>query len=188
MTRSCQGAPENDREVRPVLIVAGAAGSGKTTLGKQLAQIFSVALLDLDSLTNPLLDRLDPLIDGPHWNSAGPHSEAIREGRYGVLRSAAADLVSLGQRPVLVAPFTRELTAGPEWDELTRGLAPAQTLVVYVDGSPELLASRRAQRQASRDLHRPIDVPVPRPKVPHVRVDASLSTDTQVECVLSQLR
>lgn len=170
-----------------MLIVAGAAGSGKSTLGKALAHSISEALLDLDSLTNPLLDRLYEFLGGPHWNSAGPHSEAIREGRYGVLRSAAADLVSLGQRPVLVAPFTRELGAGREWDELTRDLAPAGVLVIHLDGSPELLASRRAARQASRDLHRPIDAAAQAPKVPHVRVDASRPTDEQVEYVLSVL-
>lgn len=187
MPHVCQDVSVIDRERLPVLVVAGAAGSGKTTLGRELARRFGTALLDLDSLTNPLLDELDSVLDGPHWNSAGPHSERIRAGRYAVLLAAAHDLVEIGQRPVLVAPFTRELTAGAEWERLVVQLAPAATLVVHVDGSPELLARRRAARGAERDAHRSLDAPAEKPLVPHLRVDAELSTPLQVDLVAHAL-
>lgn len=187
MTHVCQDVSVIDRERLPVLVVAGAAGSGKTTLGRELARRFGTALLDLDTLTNPLLDELDSLLDGPHWNSAGPHSERIRVGRYAVLLAAARDLVEIGQRPVLVAPFTRELTAGAEWERLVSHVAPAASLVVHVDGSPELLARRRAARGAERDAHRPVDAPAAKPLVPHLRVDAELSTPLQVDLVAHAL-
>ncbi|MDV8023741.1 AAA family ATPase [Rhodococcus sp. IEGM 1330] len=177
-----------DRDQLPVVVVAGAAGSGKTTLGRELARRFGTALLDLDTLTNPLLDQLDSLLDGPHWNSAGPHSELIRAGRYAVLLAAARDLVEIGQRPFLVAPFTRELTAGTEWERLVSHVTPAATMVVHVDGSPELLARRRAARGAARDAHRPVDAPAVKPLVPHLRVDAELSTEQQVDLVVHALK
>lgn len=183
MPRVCQDVSVIDRDQLPVLVVAGAAGSGKTTLGRELARSFGVPLLDLDTLTNPLLDELDSIMGGPHWNSAGPHSERIRAGRYAVLLAAARDLVEIGQRPVLIAPFTRELAAGAEWDRLVSSVAPAATMVVHVDGSPELLARRRAARGAARDARRPMDAPAEKPLVPHLRVDAELSTLLQVDLV-----
>jgi predicted kinase len=188
MPHVCQDVSAIDRDQLPVLLVAGAAGSGKTTLGRELARRFGTALLDLDTLTNPLLDELDSLLDGPHWNSAGPHAERIRAGRYAVLLAAARDLVEIGQRPVLVAPFTRELTAGTEWERLVSQVAPAATMVVHVDGSPELLARRRAARGAERDAHRPTDPPVEKPRVPHLRIDAELSTPRQVDLVAHALQ
>lgn len=187
MPHVCQDVSVIDRDRLPVLLVAGAAGSGKTTLGRELARRFRIPLLDLDTLTNPLLDQLDSVSVGPHWNSPGPHSEQIRAGRYAVLLAAATDLVDIGQRPVLVAPFTRELTGGAEWEHLIAQLAPAATSVVHVDGSPELLARRRADRGAERDAHRPSDTPAEKPRVPHLRVDAELSTEQQVELVAGTL-
>lgn len=168
-----------------LVLVAGRAGSGKTTLGRELARRLRRPLLDLDILTNPLLDRLNTVIGGPHWNSAGAHTSLIREGRYEVLRSAAEDLVRIGQYPILVAPFTRELTGGPEWGEVS-ALVPAIT-VVYLDGSPELLARRRSERDAARDADRPPDHPTTTPVVPHLRIDASLSTEQQVFRVLRHI-
>ena len=41
-----------------VVAVAGVAGSGKSTLGRALAVGLGLPLLDLDAVTNPLLDRL----------------------------------------------------------------------------------------------------------------------------------
>ena len=187
MPHVCQDVSVIDRDQLPVLLVAGAAGSGKTTLGRELARRFRIPLLDLDTLTNPLLDELDSVLDGPHWNGPSPHSERIRAGRYAVLLAAARDLVETGLRPVLVAPFTRELTAGEEWEQLVADLAPAETLVVHVDGSPELLARRRAARGAERDVHRSVDAPAEKPLVPHLRVDAELSTALQVDLVAHAL-
>lgn len=187
MPHVCQDVSVIDRDRLPVLLVAGAAGSGKTTLGRELARRFRIPLLDLDTLTNPLLDQLDSVSVGPHWNSPGPHSEQIRAGRYAVLLAAATDLVDIGQRPVLVAPFTRELTGGAEWEQLIAQLAPAATSVVHVDGSPELLARRRAARGAERDAHRLSDTPAEKPRVPYLRVDAELSTEQQVELVAGTL-
>ncbi len=76
-----------------LVLVAGRAGSGEDhARTRELARRLRRPLLDLDSLTNPLLDRLHTVIGGPHWNSAGAYTSLIREGRYEVLRSAAEDL------------------------------------------------------------------------------------------------
>jgi hypothetical protein len=183
----CQDGTLTNPADLPVVVVAGVAGSGKTTLGHALSRAIGLPVLDLDSLTNPLLDVLDGLIEGPHWNSTGPHVELIRRGRYAVLRSAARDIIAVNQRAVLVAPFTRELAGGQEWDALTAAVAPAPVRVIYIDGSAELLARRRLMRRAARDAQRPPGPPPTPPRVPHLRVDASLSTEQQVFRVLQAL-
>ncbi|GAA4387083.1 AAA family ATPase [Tsukamurella soli] len=170
----------------PVLVVTGAAGSGKSTLGRALARALRAPLIDLDSMTNPLLDELGPALGSEHWNSPGPMSERIRRGRYASLRAAASDLVSVGQRPVLVAPFTRELAGGDEWAALMGSVWPREVRVVYLTGPATVFEQRRRQRGAERDRHRVAATsPDRRPAIPHLELDATTGTDELVDLVLA---
>ena len=167
------------------VVVAGTAGSGKSTLGRAIAESLRAPLVDLDSVTTPLLETLPAEILGGHWLTS-PHAAAIRAGRYAALRATAADALSTAGRVVVVAPFTAELTGGAEWEALVAALAPVEPHVVYVDGDPGVLASRRSLRGASRDAHRPETEPVA-PTVPVTVVDAELSTAQQLARVLPAL-
>ena len=179
MTSICQPQP-------PIaLVVAGIAGSGKSTLGAALARSLRAPVLDLDSLTNPLLDRLDDVLE-EHWLS-GPHGVRIREGRYAALRRTAADVLDSAGLVVLVAPFTAELRGGDEWERLRAELAPARVRVIHLDGDPALFAARRALRDESRDAHRPPDPEVSAVGVPVIRVDAERATEQQLASVLAEL-
>ncbi|MFX6759512.1 shikimate kinase, partial [Acinetobacter baumannii] len=60
-----------------MIVVAGVAGSGKTTLGRALATRLGAPLVDLDSVTSPLLDALPDEALGGHW-LASPHAARIR--------------------------------------------------------------------------------------------------------------
>ena len=165
--------------------VAGVAGSGKSTLGRALAVYIGAPLIDLDAVTNPLLDALPPEALGGHWLSS-PLAPAIRDGRYAALRSVAADTVATAGSVVIVAPFTAELQGGPEWELVTAAVAPATLRVVQIVGDAGLLAARREERGEPRDAHRP-DIAPANPLVPVVRVDAELSTEQQLTRVLSAL-
>jgi sugar-phosphatase len=167
------------------VVVAGTAGSGKSTLGRAIAVSLGAPLVDLDSVTTPLLDALPAGVLGDHWLTS-PHAAAIRAGRYAALRATAADALSTAGRVVVVAPFTAELTGGAEWDALRDALAPVEPHVVHVDGDPAVLASRRSSRGASRDAHRPDTAPVA-PAIAATAVDAELSTAQQLARVLPAL-
>ncbi|GIF23091.1 sugar-phosphatase [Actinoplanes tereljensis] len=178
-TKDCQS-------IEPVVVaVAGVAGSGKSTLGRALATALRAPLLDLDSLTNPLLNCLPAEIFGGHW-LASPHSAAVRAGRYAALCAVTRDTVAAVGRAVLVAPFTAELRGGADWDRL-RAAAGAGLRIVHIDGDADLFAARRARRSADRDRHRAALPPAPPPAIPVLAVDGALGTDQQLRRVLAEI-
>ena len=137
-----------------VVVVAGVAGSGKSTLGRELATAMRVPLLDLDAVTNPLLDRMVGPVLPTHWLAA-PHGELIREGRYAALRAVARDVVVTAGSAVLVAPFTEELTGGAAWAELAEAVAPAEMRVLMIFGirrrHPNFFPVRRPSKTLGRE-------------------------------------
>jgi sugar-phosphatase len=169
-----------------VLAVAGVAGSGKTTLGRALARLLRAPMLDLDTLTNPLLDRLGDDVFGGHWLSSA-HAEAVRQGRYAALAATAAEVLETTRRVVLVAPFTRELAGGDEWRTLLAGVAPASVHMVHLVGSSTLFAARRAARGHDRDLHRPTSAAPTQVGIPALSIDARLSPTRQVRRIALEL-
>lgn len=155
-----------------VVVVAGPAGAGKSTLGRALAAEMSAALLDLDDLTNPVLDAV---WNGPgHWNDP-EHRAVVRPARYAALRAVAAAQVASGVDVVLVAPFTAELAGGDEWAALTSAVAPADLFVVWIDAPADVLAARVRERADARDSGRESG-PAAAPAIPHLRVDGTAST------------
>ncbi len=169
-----------------VIAVAGPAGSGKTTLGRALAMALGLPLLDLDQLTNPLLDRLTGAGPGGQWLAATDAS-VVRDGRYAALRATAADIVSVGVGVVLVAPFTSELAGGDAWTLLNHAVEPSRLTVVHLSGPPALLQARRQQRAEARDTFRHNEPAPPAPVVEHLSVEAAWTTDQQLSRVLNLL-
>ena len=169
-----------------VVAVAGVAGSGKTTLGRALAAALRAPLLDLDSLTNPLLDRLPADALGGHWLTS-PHRSAIRDGRYAALRAVTRDTVETAGGAVLVAPFTAELRGGEPWDLLCQAVGAVELRVVHIDGKPDLFAARRAGRSEERDRHRLPEPPSAPPAIPVLTVDGGLPAEQQLRFVLAAL-
>lgn len=169
-----------------ILVVAGPAGSGKSTLGRQLAKALRLPYLDLDTITNPVLEALgDCFREQLHWNDYRLR-HVIRPARYRALRETLAEQVAVGIGAVVVAPFTAELRGGAEWDELVES-AGSVPVVVWVSASPTLLAQRRAARAADRDAHIFDASGAAPPRVAHLAVDAALSTAAQVKVVLTDI-
>ena len=169
-----------------VLLVAGPPGAGKSTLGHELARRTGSVLLDLDTLTNPLLDGLGASAHSAwttHWNSP-EHRDAVRPARYAVLLAVAHEQAVLGHDLVLVAPFTAELTGGAEWELLRSAVAPTEPRVVWLDAPAEVLASRVRDRGEPRDVTE-TGIRATKPAVPFLRIDATSTTSAQADLVLA---
>ncbi|MEB3369423.1 AAA family ATPase [Saccharopolyspora mangrovi] len=168
------------------LLVSGAPASGKTTLGAAAAEHCSAALLDLDVLTGPMVERLGVALDDP----------CVREARYAALLDTALDTVRIGTSAVLVAPFTAERTDLRLWSATADRIraAGADPVLVWVDCPPELILERMRGRAAPRDsgtLADPAKLLAARPIEPigpHVRVDATRPVAAQLAALDRHLR
>jgi predicted kinase len=171
------------------ILVCGVPASGKTTFGKELARSIGWALLDLDTVTNPLFEFVggEFLVDVPTPDA--PVRATVNDVRYQCLFDTAAEIMEVGTSVVVVAPFTSERTFPASWQRVAERLRvdPARVTLAWVDTPPDEVVNRMKIRGADRDLDkiaRPHVFLTPdvirEPGVPHVRVDGLQDVATQI--------
>jgi predicted kinase len=168
-----------------VTVIAGGAGSGKTTLARAICAATGAQLLDLDAVTADLVARARAERPG---ESEAEVLTAIRDDRYALLLDAARRARAACD-VVLAAPFTREIADPTGWQGLVRAVGEEPVSLVWIEVSPRERARRLRLRGASRDAHlldaqeAPAVTP---PGVPHLAVAAELPTAVKVALVTSQ--
>ena len=180
--------------LRPLaVLVCGAPGSGKSTVGALIAHRLGAALLDLDTATASLTAVISTL----HGTDDLDDPELVRltrAARYETITCLAEDNLAAGISAVLVAPFTVERRDPHAWEALRRRLdqVGATATMVWMRISSDDVLGRVEERGAGRDLAKlrgdwPAGLDLDPPAVPHIEVDARSSPALIVESVLSSL-
>lgn len=182
-----------------LFMVAGPAGSGKTTTGTALADRLGATVVDLDEVTHELVSRFlaeHPDVDEPQALAL------LRDDRYAELGRRVRTQVAVGTAGVVVAiaPFTREISAEAAltgWAQAV-GLPLEDVHVVWLDLPPQVRLARMLARGASRDATVLAAAEgdagtelgglpsSPTPVVPHLRVDAARPVGEQVDAVVQR--
>ena len=175
------------------VLVCGAPGSGKSTVGALVAGRLRAALLDLDTATASLVAVIGELhgtdnLDDPSF------ARRTRAARYEALTSLAEDNLAAGISAVMVAPFTLERRDPQAWSALRRRMdrVGASTTLVWLRISADEVLRRVDQRGAGRDSSKlrgdwSTRLDLEPPAAPHLAVDALLSPAIIAETVLSSL-
>ncbi|MEV4372953.1 AAA family ATPase [Nonomuraea sp. NPDC049637] len=96
-------------------LIAGYAGSGKTEFSRFLSEVTGWALIDKDTLTRPLVERLLVALGGdPHDRHTELYLREVRPLEYRCLMDTAFDVLGSGTSVILSAPFIAEL-ADRDW-------------------------------------------------------------------------
>lgn len=172
------------------VVIGGPPGSGKSSIGREVARRLGAALLDQDTVTNPLVAEIAALTgagdDLDHPSLRG----SVRQARYYCLRDTAAEIVSLGCPAVVVAPFTAELRDPVAWQRFSAMVPGALLVAVVVDPAEAL--RRMLSRASARDSKLIGTAPPAAPPPPggHVGlvVDGGLSPAETADLVLGALR
>ena len=174
------------------VLIGGPPATGKSTLAEALAPRLGAALLDLDVATAPLT-RVISGLTGVHDLDDPALAGLTRAARYDTLLGLAAANLRAGRPVVLVAPFSTERARPSAWVTTTRRLAAEPTLV-WLHLPPDELVRRLTRRAEARDENKIRDpasfltaLDLAPPAVPHLPLDATQPTTTQLQAVLAHL-
>ena len=177
----------------PVVVVSGAPGTGKSTLGRLLARRLRAALIDQDVATQPLVDVIQRLVgidDLDDERLAG----LTRAARYEAIAALAVDNLKAGRPVVLVGPYTVERADQESWAALAARLVAAggTPVLVWLWLEPAELGRRLQRRSADRDRAKPAggalrSTSAP-PVVPHLALAADRPADALAAEVQAALR
>jgi predicted kinase len=134
-----------------LVCVAGSPGAGKTTVGALVAAAAGCRLVDLDSVTTPLVEAFAASV-GAVADLDAPRFAALRDARYACLGAVVSDNLRAGRSVVAVAPFTTEAADAVAWRVLARTWGATRVVLCWLDVSAEVAAARAAARGLPRDL------------------------------------
>lgn len=143
------------------LIVAGFAGSGKTTLSKFLCEKLQIAMIDKDTVTEDFTNFIlnnNNKTSGANDRESMFYKEKIRPIEYNICYKLCVENLHLGNSVVLSAPFISELNNYNEfYKELnTLGLDfnKIKLKVIFIKQNSEKERKQIIKRNEPRDLNK----------------------------------
>ncbi|MEM8603274.1 MAG: ATP-binding protein [Cyanobacteria bacterium P01_H01_bin.121] len=131
-------------------IICGSPGAGKSTYGAKLAAQQQATLLDIDTVTEQLVQiGLQTAGHNPDDRDSAYFKATYRQPIYDTLFAIAAENLK-HQSVVVVGPFTREQRQA-DWPSKVAAQLQTNVEIHYVTCQPELRKQRIAQRGQARD-------------------------------------
>jgi energy-coupling factor transporter ATP-binding protein EcfA2 len=142
-----------------LILFAGHAGTGKTTLAKRAVPLLShkfghdFFFLDKDTAYGAFSSHIMGLLTGDPADRDSPtYLQHLRDQEYSGLLDITRENLEIGNHVILVGPFTREILAGKFFQPTELGM-PANTecRVAWIDLSSEEAKRRIQARNDARD-------------------------------------
>lgn len=166
-----------------VIVISGAAASGKSTYAKKLKAREDLIILDLDDKLSELIDKNQKVIKDVGMEA---FLKTVRDERYEDLQKRGIEIVKKGVSVALVAPFSRHIHDETLWENFCRPFIELGTKpeLHWLKVSDAERASRLARRGAIRDVEKVSSeeslreylgstVQLP-PSIPHLEIDGYL--------------
>lgn len=147
--------PTNGEPRRPhTFLIGGHAGSGKSELSRVLSRLTGAAIVDKDTITRPVVERLlEELGQPPHDRESATYLEQVRPHEYEALLSTIQENAEVGQGVIATAPFIREFqdTAWVERVGTRLSTSGVGLTIVWVRCDATTMHTYLKRRGAARD-------------------------------------
>lgn len=137
-----------------IVVVVGAPSSGKTKIGRAIAEKLHLAVSDKDHVTGQLLAAMmkDAGYEGEDYSQTDLNR--FRFAIYGCMEDVAKDNLRVGMGTVIISPYVDRGYAN--WFEDLKSRVDseggADWSVVWIDITPELALERIKKRGSARDV------------------------------------
>jgi DNA-binding transcriptional regulator YhcF (GntR family) len=178
-------AREVETSMPHLVIIGGYAGSGKSELGRTLARLTSWAMVDKDTTTRPVVEKvLEVMGTSPNDRESDIYLNEVRPREYEAMMATIAENLTSGSNVIATAPFVRELK-DEAWIQRLQSLCAStgtRLIVIWVRCDAESMHTYLRGRGAARDTAKlanwqayldKIDLDY-RPAVEHFVIDNSL--------------
>lgn len=151
----------NGEPRRPhVFLIGGYAGSGKSELARVLSRLTESAIVDKDTITRPVVERLLEELGRPaHDRESQTYLEQVRSHEYEALLATIQENADVGVGVIATAPFIREFLDGAWIDRVSTRLNAAGVglSLVWVRCDASTMHTYLKRRGAARDTGKLVD-------------------------------
>lgn len=155
IVRSGITPPANGAPSRPhVFLIGGYAGSGKSELARVLSRLTGSAIVDKDTITRPVVERLLEELGRPaHDRESQTYLEQVRSHEYEALQATIQENADVGVGLIATAPFMREFQDAAWIDRVSTRLNAAGVglTLVWVRCDASTMHTYLKRRGAARD-------------------------------------
>jgi predicted kinase len=180
-------------------LVTGPAGSGKSTVARELARVTRSVLLDKDGLCGPIVEvALEALgADANDREGSDLYREHVMPSEYRALFAGAGVNLQIGHSVVIDAPFVLYMAESRFFSDTAKRAEwpPVRAVVVRLIAPKELVRTRLVARGLDRDRVKLADwdsywaeLGAPRSTWPEVEaVDISVAEGANAEALVEQI-
>lgn len=136
------------------IIVAGCAGAGKTTLGKEIAKKLDFAFVDKDTVCGDFTDFILTKTGGSAAERESKlYKNEVRPMEYLSTFKVCKDILDCGKGVVLAIPFVKEIQHYDMWEDICSavGLDENNLLVVWIEHNEAREHRNILKRNSPRD-------------------------------------
>lgn len=145
----------NEQYRKPKLIViAGCAASGKTTIAQHLAKLMRATYIDKDDATRRFTDLVLKLHGLPPYDRESEfYVSRVRDTEYDTMFAVAKGNLLLGNDVVVSAPFLNVIEDAAQWEERRYPVSNPEydVILIWIAHDVETEHARMIERAAIRD-------------------------------------